>query len=403
MPLYNYKAKKGPKDLVEGTIEAESHQEIVTKLSQQGLFPVHIELVGEIKDKKTITVSSWFSKISVRDLNVFTYQLSSLIKSGLPLLAALYIITEQTDNKYLRNIIADIAQNIKRGDMLSTAMNRYPKIFPLLYTAMIKSGEDSGALDIILRRLAEHREKVEEIKSRIRSALAYPIFVVFVGIASIVFLMIQVIPQISGVFTTINVPLPLPTRILMATSNTISGYWYLFVGGIIVLLLMTRGITFIEKKALDRLKLSLPFIGKFIRKNESAKLAQSLSLLISNGIPILGALEIVIPTLSNEVIKDALKKITNDIKLGGSMSKGLQNSPYFFPFMNNMIRVGEEGGRLDEVLTEVASFYEREISENIKVALSLLEPALILIMGLVVGFIVLSMLLPIFEINVMAQ
>lgn len=403
MPLYSYKAKKGPKDLVEGTIEAESPQEIVTKLSQQGLFPVHIELVGEIKDKKTITVSSWFSKISVRDLNVFTYQLSSLIKSGLPLLSALYIITEQTDNKYLKNIIADIAQNVKRGDMLSTAMGRYPKVFPLLYTAMIKSGEDSGALDIILRRLAEHREKVEEIKSRIRSALAYPIFVIFVGLASIVFLMIQVIPQISGVFKTINVPLPLPTRILMATSNTISGYWYLFVGGIIVLLLMTRGITFIEKKALDRLKLSLPFIGKFIRKNESANLASSLSLLISNGIPILGALEIVIPTLSNEVIKDALKKITNDIKLGGSMSKGLQNSPYFFPFMNNMIRVGEEGGRLDEVLTEVASFYEREISENIKVALSLLEPALILIMGLVVGFIVLSMLLPIFEINVMAQ
>ncbi|MFH0887714.1 MAG: type II secretion system F family protein [Planctomycetota bacterium] len=403
MPLYSYKAKKGPKDLVEGTIEAESSQEIVTKLSQQGLFPVHIELVGEVKDKKTISVSSWFSKISVRDLNVFTYQLSSLVKSGLPLLSALYLITEQTDNKYLKNIIADIAQNIKRGDMLSTAMNRYPKIFPLLYSAMIKSGEDSGALDIILRRLAEHREKVEEIKSRIRSALAYPIFIIFFGLASIVFLMIQVIPQISGIFATLNVKLPLPTRILMATSDIVSGYWYLFVGGIAAILLMTRGITFIEKKALDRLKLSLPFIGKFIRKNESAKLASSLSLLISNGIPILGALEIVIPTLSNEVIKDALKKITNDIKLGGSMSKGLQNSPYFFPFMNNMIRVGEEGGRLDEVLNEVASFYEREISENIKIALSLLEPVLMLIMGLMVAFIVMSMLLPIFEINVMAQ
>jgi type II secretory pathway component PulF len=403
MPLYSYKAKKGPTDLVEGMIEAESPQEIVTKLSHQGLFPVHVELIGEVKDKKTITVSSWFSKISVRDLNVFTYQLSALIKSGLPLLSALYIITEQTDNKYLRNVIADIAQNVKRGDMLSSAMSRYPKIFPLLYTAMIKSGEDSGALDIILRRLAEHRERVEEIKSRIRAALAYPIFVVFVGLATIIFLMLQVIPQITSVFTTLNAELPLPTRILIATSNILSGYWYLFLGGIVVILLATRGITFIEKKALDRLKLSLPIIGKFIRKTESANLASSLSLLISNGIPILGALEIVIPTLSNEVIKDALKKITSEIRLGGSMSRGLQNSPYFFSFMNNMIRVGEESGRLDEVLTEVSSFYEREISENIKIALSLLEPALILVMGLIVGFIVLSMLLPIFQINVVAQ
>jgi len=402
MPLFNYKAKKGPSNFINGVMEGESPQEIASKLTNQGLFPIHIELIGEVKDK-SITVNSWFSKITVRDLNVFTYQLSSLIKSGLPLLSALFIITEQTENKHFKNIIADIAQSVKHGDMLSSAMSKYPKIFNQLYTAMIKAGEDSGALDIILRRVAEHREKVEQIKSQIRSALAYPIIVTLVGLGSIIFLMTVVIPQIQKVFVTLKVDLPLPTQILLMVSNSVTDYWYLFLGGIVFLLILTKGVTLIERKALDRMKLTLPFIGKFIKKTESAKLASSLSLLLTNGIPILASLEIVIPTLSNDVIKDDLIKVSNDLRLGGSMSKGLQNSPHFFPFMTNMIRVGEEGGRLDEVLLEVSSFYEREIGESIKIGLSLLEPILILVMGMVVGFIVLSMLLPIFQISVMAQ
>ncbi|MEW6027409.1 MAG: type II secretion system F family protein [Planctomycetota bacterium] len=402
MPLFNYKAKKGPSDFTDGVMEGESQQEIASKLTSQGLFPVHIELIGEVKDK-SITVSSWFSKISVRDLNVFTYQLSSLIKSGLPLLSALFIITEQTENRHFKNIIADIAQNVKRGDMLSSAMGKYPKIFNQLYTAMIKAGEDSGALDTILRRVAEHREKVEQIKSHVRSALAYPIIVTLVGLVYIVFLLTVVIPQIQNVFKTLKIDLPLPTQILLAVSNTVTEYWYLFIGGVILLLILTKGVTLIERKAMDRLKLTLPFVGKFIKKTESAKLASSLSLLLTNGIPILASLEIVIPTLSNEIIKNDLAKVANDLKLGGSMSKGLQNSPHFFPFMTNMIRVGEEGGRLDEVLLEVSAFYEREINETIKIGLSLMEPILILVMGLVVGFIVLSMLLPIFEMSIMAQ
>ena len=402
MPLFNYKAKKGPNDFTDGVMEGESPQEIASKLTNQGLFPIHIELIGEVKDK-SITVSSWFSKISVRDLNVFTYQLSSLIKSGLPLLSALFIITEQTENKHFKNIIADIAQSVKHGDMLSSAMSKYPRIFNQLYTSMIKAGEDSGALDIILRRVAEHREKVEQIKSQIRSALAYPIIVTLVGLGSIVFLLTVVIPQIQKVFDTLKVDLPLPTEILLMFSSSITNYWYLYLGGIVLILILTKGVTLIERKALDRLKLTLPFIGKFIKKTESARLASSLSLLLTNGIPILASLEIVIPTLSNDLIKDDLSKVANGLKLGGSMSKGLQNSPHFFPFMTNMIRVGEEGGRLDEVLLEVASFYEREIGETIKIGLSLLEPILILVMGLVVGFIVLSMLLPIFQISVMAQ
>jgi len=402
MPLFNYKAKKGPKDIIEDSMEAETEQEVVTKLTGQGLFPISVETASEIKDKKSVKVSAWFSKITVKDLNVFTHQLSSLIKSGLPLLSAMYIISEQTENKYFRHILEDLAQSIKRGDMLSDAMTRYPKIFPPLYTAMIKSGEDSGSLDIILKRLAEHREKAEEIKSRIRSALAYPIIVTLVGIGSVVFLMLMVIPQIEKVFISLKMELPWSTQLLIGISNALSSYWYLFLGGIVFLLIATKGVTLIEKTVLDRIKLGLPFIGKFIRKNESAKFATSLSLLLTNGIPILTALDIVTPTLSNNLLQDALKSVSNDIRLGGSMSSGMQKTTFFFPFMTNMIKVGEESGHLDEVLNEIASFYDREIGETIKIGLSMLEPILILIMGLVVGFIVLSMLLPIFSINVMA-
>jgi type II secretory pathway component PulF len=402
MPLYNYKAKKGPQEIIENTIEAESHQEVITKLTQQGLYPIQIELLGKVTPK-TFGIGSFFARISARDLNIFTHQLASLIKSGLPLLSALHIIAEQTANKYLCNIIDEIAQSIKHGEMLSSAMSRYPKIFPPIYTAMIKSGEDSGALDIILKRLAEHREKVEEIKSRIRSALAYPILILLVGIASVIFLMMFLVPKIKNVFDTIRAELPLPTQILIGISNALSGYWYLFIGGIALGLIILKGITFIDKKAIDHLKLSLPFIGKFIKKTESAKLVSSLSLLLANGISMLASLEIVIPTLSNEVLKKALRKITDDIKVGGSLSKGIRDSPYFFTFIANMIKVGEESGHLDEILAELASFYEREISETIKIALSLLEPVLILVMGLVVGFIVLSILLPILQITLTAQ
>ncbi|MBI4712093.1 MAG: type II secretion system F family protein [Planctomycetes bacterium] len=404
MPVFTYQAKKGPQDFVSDVIEAESREEAVNKLIQDGMVPIRVELSGEVKDR-SIAVSAWFGKVKPRDLNTMTRQLASLIKAGIPLLKALHIITEQTENEYLKGIVADISQQVKQGQTFSGAMAKYPKIFPPLYTAIIKSGEDSGALDEVLSRLADYREQVEEIKSRIRSALAYPALIIAFGFGALIFLFTVVIPQLSKVFETLKLKgaLPLPTAILLGIGDAVINYWYLFIGGLFLLILLSKGITLIEKKALDKLKFGLPFIGVFIRKSESAKLARTLSLLITNGIPILDALEMTIPTLGAEPMKESLKNITDGLRNGQTFAQGLKGSPYFFPFMNNMVTVGEESGRLDEVLKEVAGFYEREVNEAIKIGLSLLEPILIIVVALGVGFVVISLLLPIFQLSEIVQ
>lgn len=402
MPLFTYRAKKGPSEIITETIEAENREEVISRLSHEGLFPVSITLQGEVKNR-AIATGGWFSKVKTRDINTVTRQLSSLLKAGVPLLRALQIITDQTENVHLRNIVMDLGVQIKQGQTLSTAMSRYAGMFPPFYTAVIKSGEDSGALPEVINRLTEYREQVEEIKSRIRAALAYPILVVFFGFGAIVFMMMMVIPRMQNVLKTINAPLKWNTRLLLGVSDVLSTHWYLVLTGVVLLLLVLRGIALIDKKVLDRLKLGIPFINTFIRKSECAKVARTTSLLLTNGIPILSALEIVVPTLGSEPIKEALKKIANDLRSGQTMAGGMRNSPYFFPFMTNMVAVGEESGHLDDVLNEVSVFYEREIDEAIKIALSLLEPLLIIILALIVGFMVVSVLLPIFQMSSMFQ
>ena len=399
MPLYTYKAKTGPNQLKEDVIEADSHEEAITKLTRQGFFPIRVQLVSG-SAASTERPEAAFARVKFRDLNTFTRQLASLIKSGVPILKALNIISDQTENKHLKNIVTDVARQVKEGRMLSDALQNYPQIFPPLYIAMIRSGENSGALEQVLLRITEHREKAAEVRSRIRSALAYPVLMVFVALVTIIILLAYVVPQLKKVFDQIGQELPLITRILIGVSDTLVNYWYLFVGGVFLLLVLTKGVTLIEKTAFDLLKLKLPLIGNFIRKIEITRFARTMNMLLTNGIPILGAMEITIPTLANSVYQSELKKIIDDLRNGQPLAQGLRASPYFFPFMVSLVAVGEESGRLDDTFNEIAVSYERDINEATKILLSLLEPALILVLGLIVGFIVFSVLLPIFSIDV---
>ncbi|MFA5795067.1 MAG: type II secretion system F family protein [Candidatus Brocadiia bacterium] len=402
MPLFTYRAKKGPSEIITDTIDAENKEDVINKLTHEGLFPLSVKLEGAVKDKN-IGTGGWFSRVKTRDINTMTRQLSSLLKAGVPLLKALHIITDQTENPHLRNIILDLSIQAKQGQMLSTSMSRYTGIFPPFYTAIIKSGEDSGALPEMLIRLADYRENTEDIKSRIRAALAYPIFVVVFGLSTIVFMMTVIIPKMQLVFDNSKTPLPWNTKILMGASYALNHYWYWIFAAIFIVLLIIRGIVMIDKKIVDKIKLGVPFINTFVKKSESAKFARTTGLLLNNGIPILSAMDIVIPTLSSEPIKEALKKMTNELRAGQSLANSMRNIKLFFPFMTNMIAVGEEGGHLDEVLEEVATFYEREITEATKIALALLEPILIVVIAMIVGFMVISILLPILQMGGMIQ
>ena len=402
MGIYRYTAKKGPKNIISETMEAESSEEVVNRLTQQGYFPVKIEPLVGLKEKSKRT-NAIFANIRMRDVNIFTRQLASLIKAGVPLLKALNVILAQTEKPTMRNIISQIASEVKDGKTFSESLRSYPNIFPSLFVSLIKAGEDSGTLENVLIRLADHREKMEQIRSHIRSALIYPALIVVVGIMTVVVMMAFVVPQLRSVFTTMGQELPLSTKLLLDISDAMRNYWHYILFGLFAFGIIIRVFLVIEKSAFDEAKLHFPVIGNFIRKSELSKFNRTLALLINNGIPILTALEITIPTLGNLVLKRELKKVTEGLKSGISLSTGLTRTAgnHFPPFMINLIAVGEEGGQLGDTLDEVANSYERETEEIIKIGLSLLEPVLILITGLVVGFIVISILLPIFTMGTM--
>jgi general secretion pathway protein F len=411
MPIFIYKAKKGPQEIIEGAVEAESKEAAVSKIEQMGYVPIRLSLkeeslkaaVGKIADVKDACPgqAGWFDRVSAHDLNVFTEQLATLVKSKVPLFEAINILVSQTESIKFKQIVTSISSDLKDGRTLSEALSKYPQVFPLLYVNMVRSGESGGVLDETLTRLAKFREEQEEIKANISSALAYPIFIIIVGLLTVIILLTFGIPRLVSMFSEAKQSLPLPTRILISISNAIRNFWYWGVMLIALLISMSRQKQVSKKKKiiLDKMKLRLPLLGNFSKKAMLAEFTRTFALLLANGVPVLEAIQISIPTINNEVFKLELESVHGDLIVGTPLSQSMKKSSWFPPFLTNMIAVGERGGNLQEVLLEVAVFYEREVRKINKIMTSLLEPAIILVMGLIVGFIVMAMLMPIFEIN----
>jgi general secretion pathway protein F len=334
-------------------------------------------------------------------LNVFTEQLATLVKSKVPLFEAINILSSQTENVRLKQIVISISGELKDGKTLSEALSKHPQVFPLLYVNLVRSGESGGVLDETLTRLAKFREEQEEVRANISSALAYPIFIIIVGLVTIIVLLTFGIPRLVSMFNEVKQTLPLPTRILIWISSGMRNYWYLglILIAFLVFMLKQRQVSKKKKIVFDRLKLRLPILGNFSKKVMLAEFTRTFALLLANGVPVLEALQITVPTINNEVFKLELEKVHSDIIVGTPLSQSMKKSSWFPPFLTNMIAVGERGGNLQEVLLDVAVFYEREVRKLNKIMTSLLEPAIILVMGLIVGFIVMAMLMPIFEIN----
>lgn len=402
MGVYKYKAKKGPEGMVEGEIEATSEKEAIEKLSAIGEIPVLIEQ-KEISGKGIPApgIKKQTGKIKFREITILSRSLASLLKSGVHILEALSIISEQSQNPNLKNVLTDIHNSVKEGATLSSTLMSFPNLFSSLYIAMIRTGENSGVLSDSLFRIADHRAKQQEIISRFRTALAYPVLMATVGVATIIFMFVFVIPRLMGIYTNMGQNLPLPTRILIFASQSLSQWWLLiiFIAAIAILLIKRHAGTKTGKTSLSLLKLHIPIYGNFVLKAELARFSKTLSLLIKSGLPILNAISISIPILENEIIKNQLIQSYKELEQGGSFGKSLKNTKPIPVFMSNLIIVGEESGKLDDALEEIANMYELETDEAIKTFSSLLEPMMILGIGLIVGFIVVAMLLPIFEIN----
>ena len=341
-------------------------------------------------------------KIRSKDIDAFTWQLASLVKASVPILRALALIAQQTDNKALQIIVNDLKNQVKDGKTLSEAMQHYPKLFNNLFLSMVQSGERGGVLDEVLYKIAEHREKEQAMRRKIQAALAYPMVMLVVGIGTVFVMLTFFMPKFVGIFERMHRELPLPTKILISLSNFMSAYWIWFIVAFgFVFIIFGRVQPGSKKKFFfDMIKLHTPLVKNFIRDAEIAKFCRTLGMLLKNGLPVYDSLALATRTLDNAVLRKQLEATSKDIiNQGATLSASLKKVKIFPNFAINMIAVGEEGGKLEESLDGVAEAYEKEVEQAISVMTSLIEPLLILLIGGIVGCIVFAMLLPIFDIG----
>ena len=401
MPNFTYKAKDSKGAPIQGSMEAESQAIVINRLQSMGYFPILV-LADKTEKKKNLGARFLLGKgFRNVDLTSFNRQLSDLLSAGIPLVKALAIIVNQTSNEYLREVISAISNDVQGGDTLAGALSNHPRIFSKLYCSMVRAGETGGMLDSILERLADFSEMEDEIRSKIKSALAYPIVMVFAGIVAIIILMTVVIPKIIKIYTDLEQTLPLPTQILINIMNFIGNRWWLLLGMIIIPIVFFYKFIHTEEGRFlwHRFTLKIPIVGEVILKRQIAQFARTLGSLLKNGVSILSSLEIVKEIIGNKLVKDEVGKISENITQGSGIAAPLKGSKIFPPVVVNMIAIGEETGRLHDVLLRIANSYDIQVDRSVKTLTALVEPLVILVMGCVVAFVVISMLLPIFTLD----
>ena len=395
MPQFTYKAKAGTGQIKTGTIEAENKAVVVRKLRREGLFPVSISEINPLLAKRS------YKKISPRDISVFTRQLANLLHSGFTLATAISTLRQQEQNPRLKKIFEDLYNSIQKGSTFFEALNKYPAIFSSFYVNMVKVGELTGKIDETLERLADFKEKEDELSSQIKSALDYPLFILVIGIITVFIMVAFFIPRLANIISGLGQTLPLPTQIVIKVSNLMSNFWWLFVLAALAIFISARAYYKIEKNRLiiDGFVLRLPLIKNLIQKVEIARFSYALGVLLKNGVPMLGALGVVNLSMNNRVFREKVSSFQEKIRKGHSLSKCLQEERIFPPILINMVAIGEESGELTEMLIRITSTFETEVNRTAKTLTSLLEPTLILFIGGVVAFLVFSMLLPVFQLS----
>jgi general secretion pathway protein F len=409
MPTYTYLAKKNLNEKVEGIIVADSQDNAVDKLIEMGLSPVKVEPLAATggREEKGDTLSRIFSGgwLSQKDLYIFTSQLKSLLKARVDLLKALSILYGQAEKEKLKTLVFDLHSTVKNGATFSQALSHHPNFFPSIYINLIKTGEASGRIDEVLEELDKFLSGEQEFKRHVSAALAYPILMVSVGIVVIFVLFSYVIPKLSAIFTDFDYKLPLPTQVMLQVSGFFKSWWWTIVLAAVVftgvLIRMSKDPQ--GRAKLDWLKLHIPVAGNLTLKQSLARFCGTLSLLIRSGLPAFQALTVAIPTLENAVFIKELETVKKEVLEGTSMASSMKKVSFFPSFLIQMVSVGEEGGKLEGVLSEVANIYSQEIDAKLKVITSLLEPMIILVLGLILGSVVLAMLLPIFQINMLVK
>ena len=404
MTVYTYKATDKNGTYVEGNISASDYKGAIQQIRKLNYYPVKVsEGKGSSKLSSVMALSmpTWGSPIPLKDLMTLTQQLATLVDSGLTLDDGLATLIKLSETEKIRSVLADVRKQVHAGSSFADALAEHPKVFSKLYVNMIRAGEAGGILGETLSRLALFMEKSVELKNSIRSAMVYPAILTLVGGTAVIILITFVIPQFSKLFEEMGAALPLPTQIMLGLSSLIINYWPAL---ILAITGFIAAFTFYIKTNNGRLKwdgmlLKLPLFGPLIQKIEVSRFSLTLATLLKSGVPILQAMGIVQSILINRVVSDSIVVLQQALKKGNGLSGPLQKAGIFPPMAVHMITVGETSGALDEMLTKVSKTYDKEVEQSIKQVISLIEPMMILLMAVIIGFIVVSMLLAIFSAN----
>ncbi len=395
MPFFEWKGRSATGEIRSGVIEAPNSQLVEVYLRRLNIVPIKIQL------KKERTPLFKLKKVSEKELALFTRQFATVLEAGLPIIRALDTLAMQQKNPYFREVINDIKRRVEGGSSLSEAMGLYPKVFSDLYVQMVRSGESSGNLDVVLKRLANYLEKIVSIKAKVKHAMIYPSVIIFVTIAVVSILMIFVIPKFAELFVEGGQKLPLPTQILIDISRNFKYIIVLFFLTIVTVIFLLKYFRRHEKGKYqtDKILLHLPIVGELFLKASLSRLTRTLANLIGAGVPLLQAISIAGQTSGNKVIEKAMEEVRLNVSTGQPMADTMFYTGVFPYMVVEMVRVGELSGNIEEMLTKIADFYEEEVDRMVQTLSTLIEPILIVVLGVVVGAILIALYLPIFKLG----
>ena len=394
---YAYKVRDRSGNLVSGELVGDSEGLVMTRLREMGLTPIEVK---KAKGGLKMEINLRPGRVKLKDLAVFSRQFATMVNSGLPILRALAILGDQTENKELEKVLIQVRLDVEQGASLSGAMEKHRKAFNDLYIAMVKAGETGGVLDTVLLRVADNIEKDVELRRKIKSAMTYPLVVVILVSFILGGMLLFVVPQFETIYTQLGGKLPLPTRILLGISQALRSYWYFFMGFVAASVFALRRYKRTERgrAMVDAAKLKVPIFGQLFRKSALARFSSTLGMLLRSGVPILQALDIVADTVNNQVISKAVIDVQGSVREGESIAKPLSRHAVFPPMVVQMLAVGEETGAVDTMLDKVADFYNSEVSASVDALTSLIEPLMIAIVGGAVGAAVIALYMPMFNI-----
>jgi len=395
LPIFSYEAKAIDGQMIKGQLDAVDETAVIAHIRSRDFYPVNIKRQGI----NTEISAAKLKKITVKDISLFARQFAALITSGITIMRGLEIVAKQTENPKLKLILEDICQDVQKGKSLSSSMAKHEE-FPDMFISMVEVGEASGTLDSIMERTAVYYEKQYKLQQKIKQATTYPKILIIVAILAVAFLVVKVVPTFAGLIEGAGGTMPLPTRILMGVSSFMGKFWYVLIGIAILCVFLYKSYYKSPdgRKNIDRIKLTMPMFGKINKKILTSSFASTFGILLSSGVQLMESLTICSQVVGNVIVKEALEETREQIKKGYSLGDTLESKDIFPPMLTQMVKIGEESGTLDQVLAKTSDFYDSEVDTATAQLTSMIEPIIIVVLGGVIAFIIISIMLPMFEV-----